>query len=62
MEVTRVNAIPTRTTSFQAFPAPGSLIYRLFLSKQHESWTHVILLLGFGVVFGHKETTETQAT
>jgi hypothetical protein len=35
------------------------LIYRLFPPKRHESWTHVILQLGLGLGFDHKEITET---
>jgi hypothetical protein len=39
----------------------GSLTYRLFPDKMHESWTHIILLLGFGLDFENKETTETRS-
>jgi hypothetical protein len=37
----------------------GSLIYSIFSAKRHESWTHVIYLLGFGLGFDHKETSQT---
>jgi hypothetical protein len=39
----------------------GSFIHRLFPSKRHESWTHVILLLSFGLGFDNKETAETHS-
>jgi hypothetical protein len=34
---------------------------RCFPSKQHEFWTHVILLLGFDFGFDCKESTETHS-
>jgi hypothetical protein len=33
----------------------------VFPIKRHESWARVILLLGSGLGFGHKETTETHS-
>jgi hypothetical protein len=33
----------------------------IFLPKRHESRTRVILLLGFGLSFDHKETIETHS-
>jgi hypothetical protein len=40
----------------------ASLYIICFPAKRHESWTHVIFILGFSFGFDHKETTESQAT
>jgi hypothetical protein len=42
----------------QAFTALG-LTYVQYANR-HESWPNLILLEGFGLIFNHKEITETR--
>jgi hypothetical protein len=39
----------------------GSLSIVCFPAIRRESWAHVVLLLGVGLGFDHKETTETHS-
>lgn len=41
--------------------ARAALFIVCFPAKVHESWMHVILVVGFGLGLGHKEATVTHS-
>lgn len=50
----------SRVASVQAFIALFHLILCL-PSKQHKSWTHVVLIIGFDLGFDHKDISDTHS-
>jgi hypothetical protein len=63
MAITReqMHGFPQGTHRYNPLLRVGSLIIVCFLVKLHESWIRVTLLLGFGLGFDHKESTETHS-